>query len=112
MAGKSGKTRATREKRVDQTLYCSGKREGAMLKDEVWYEGDRVVKYSLAYVNPRIYAADNGRVLGYDNTHDYHHHQFMGKVEKIEFHGYEALVTRFERELYELWRTEDERDDK
>jgi hypothetical protein len=35
----------------------------------------------------------------------------MGKVEKIEFHGYGALVTRFERELYELWRTEDELDD-
>jgi hypothetical protein len=35
----------------------------------------------------------------------------MGRVEKIEFHGYEALVTRFERELYALWRTEDEHDE-
>jgi hypothetical protein len=82
-----------------------------LLKEEVWYEGGRVVKYSVAYINPRIYAEDNGRVLGYDNTHDNHHRHFMGRVEKIEFHGYEALVTRFERELYELWRTEDGRDD-
>ena len=111
MAGKQGRTRAKREKRVDQTLYLSGNRRGAVLKEEVWYEGDRVAKYSLAYINPRIYAADNGRVLGYDNTHDYHHRHFMGRVEKIEFHGYGALVTRFERELYELWRTEDEHDD-
>ena len=70
-----------------------------------------MAKYSLAYVNPWIYAADNGRVLGYDNTHNYHHRHFMGKVEKIEFHSYEALVTRFESELYELWRTEHEYDD-
>jgi CHASE1-domain containing sensor protein len=103
--------RARREKHIDQTLYLSGKRRGAVLKEEVWYEGDRVVKYSLAYINPRIYAADNGRVLGYDNTHEYHHRHFMGQVEKIEFHEYEALVTRFQAELYELWRTEDEQDD-
>jgi hypothetical protein len=111
VAGKQGRTRAKREKRVDQTLYLSGKRRGAVLKEEVWYEGERVVKYSLAYINPRIYAEDNGRVLGYDNTQDYHHRHFMGRVGKIEFHGYGALVTRFERELYELWRTEDEHDD-
>jgi hypothetical protein len=36
----------------------------------------------------------------------------LWEVERIEFHGYEALLRRFERELYELWRTEDERDDK
>lgn len=82
-----------------------------MLKEEVWYENERVTKYSLAYINPRIYAADNGRVLGYDNTHDCHHRHFVGKVETIEFHGYEELVTRFEAELYELWRTEDGQDD-
>lgn len=111
MAGKQGRRRVKREKRVDQTLYLSGKRKGGVLKEEVWYEGDRAVKYSLAYINPRIYAADHGRVLGYDNTHDYHHRHFMGRVEKIEFHGYEALVARFERELYELWRMEDDRDE-
>ena len=105
MAGKQQRTRVQREKRVDQTLYLSSHRRGAVLKEEVWYEGERVVKYGLAYINPRIYAADNGRVLGYDNTHNYHHRHFMGKVEKIEFHGYDALVKRFESELYELWRT-------
>jgi hypothetical protein len=108
---KRQRTRVQREKYVDQTLYLSGKRKGAVLKEEVWYEGERVVKYSVAYVNPRIFAGDNGRILGYDNTHDYHHRHFMGKVEKIEFHGYEALVTRFERELCELWRIEDDGDE-
>ena len=78
-----------------------------MLKEEVWYEGGRVSKYSLAYSNARICAADNGRVLGYDNTHEYHHRHFMGRAEKVEFHGYEALVVRFEREVHALWRAED-----
>jgi hypothetical protein len=41
-------------------------------------------------------------VLGYDNTHEYHHRHFMGRVEEVEFHGYEALVARFERELHAL----------
>jgi len=106
-----GRPSIKREKRVDQTVYLSGKRRGAILKEEVWYERGRVAKYSLAYIDPRIYAADNGRVLGYDNTHDYRHRHFVGKVEIVEFHGYEALVTRFEAELYELWRTGNEQDD-
>ena len=110
MAKKPGVTEAKRDKRVDQTLYLSGRRRGAVLKEEVWYEGARVVKYSLAYINPRICAADHGRVLGYDNTHEYHHRHFMGKVEEVEFPGYEKLVAQFEREVHELWRAEDEQE--
>lgn len=109
VAGRRIKSRTRREKRIDQTLHLSGKRSGAVLKEEVWYEGERVVKYSLAYINARICAADNGRVLGYDNTHEYHHRHCMGQVEKFEFHGYEELVNRFERELHALWRAEDGR---
>jgi hypothetical protein len=96
------------EKRVDETLYLSGKRRGAALKEEVWYERERVVKYSLAYINPRICGVDNGRVLGYDNTHRHHHRHFMGKIENFVFHGYESLVRRFEREVRALWKAEDE----
>ncbi len=100
--------RGKREKRVDETLYLSGKRRGAVLKEEAWFDGDQVVKYSLAYINPRICPIDNGRILGYDNTHQYHHRHFKGSVENIAFHGYEALVRRFEREVRELWKAEDE----
>jgi len=108
VTGKPTRKRGTREKRIDQTLHLSGKRRGAVLKEEAWYEGGRVVKYSLAYINAGICAADNGRVLGYDNTHEHHHRHFMGQVEEVEFHGYEALVARFERELHALWRAEDD----
>jgi hypothetical protein len=32
----------------------------------------------------------------------------MGHTEKIEFPGYDALLSRFQDELQELWRMEDE----
>jgi len=105
---KSSRKAAKAEKRVDDTAYLTGKRRGAVLKEEVWYKGHVVVKYSLAYINPRICGADNGRVLGYDNSHDYHHRHFMGEIEKIDFPGYEALVDRFQKEVEDLWRAEDE----
>ena len=100
--------RKTRQKRVDETTYLAGKRRGAILKMEVWYEADEVVKYSLAYINTRICALDNGRVLGYDASHGNHHRHFMGEVEEIEFRGYEDVLLRFQRELEQLWRDEDE----
>jgi hypothetical protein len=105
MTAKRGGNR--REKRVDQTLHLSGKRRGALLREEVWYEGGRVVKYSLAYINPRICGLDNGRVLGYDNSHGRHHRHFMGKFEAVEFHGYQAVLTKFEEEVHALWKAED-----
>ena len=80
-----------------------------MLKEEVWQSWDgQVVKYSLAYINPAIREADNGRVLGYDNSHNHHHRHFMGKQDSFEFSGYEALATRFYDEVRDLWRKEDE----
>jgi hypothetical protein len=100
-----------REKRIDETLHLSGERRGAVLKEEAWFEGDRVVKYSLAYINPQICAVDNGRVLGYDNSHQQHHRHFRGRTEKITLHSYQALVTKFEQELHRLWKAEDEQKD-
>lgn len=80
-----------------------------MLKEEVLHDRDgQVVKYSLAYINPAVFGADNGRVLGYDNSHDHHHRHFMGKQESFAFTGYEVLARRFYDEVRDLWRSEDE----
>lgn len=67
-----------------------------------------MVKYSLAYINPRICGGDNGRVLGYDSSHGFHHRHFMGVAEEFEFESYSDLAARFRREVEELWREEDE----
>jgi len=32
----------------------------------------------------------------------------MGQIEKIDFSGYKALVDRFQKEVEDLWRVEDE----
>lgn len=87
-----------------------GKRKGALLKEQVWFEDGQVVDYSLAYINLRRCPVDNGRVLGYDNSHDYHHRHFMGQVEQVDFTTYAALADRFIREVHDLWRVEDEQE--
>ena len=79
---------------------------GGKLKERVIRNLDtgEVLEYALAYVNPAITTADNGRVLGYDNSHRSHHRHRMGKVEPVEFASFQELRRRFEREWMELAR--------
>jgi hypothetical protein len=49
-------------------------------------------------------------VLGYDNSHDYHHRHFMGRVEAVDFSTYADLAEKFIGEVHELWRAEDEQE--
>ena len=67
-----------------EVTRLKGKREGAVLKDQVWYDDGKVIAYSLAYINLKLCFVDHGRVLGYDNSHGYRHRHFMGKVEAVE----------------------------
>jgi len=103
-----GRKKRPRQTNTLEIHRLRGRRKGALLKEQVWFEEGKVVAYSLAYINLRRCAADNGRVLGYDNSHDYHHRHFMGTVEPYRFTSYEALVERFIAEVHELWRIEDE----
>jgi hypothetical protein len=97
------------EKVVDETVLLKRPRRGGRLREEVWQAPDgRVTKYNLAYINHLACRVDNGRVLGYDNSHDHNHRHFMGRVEAIEFTNYESLAARFRTEVQELWRKEDE----
>ena len=57
-----------------------------------------VTRYSVAYINYDIGQVDNGRVLGFDNAHNYHHRHYMGAVEEVEFESYEATLERFQQE--------------
>jgi hypothetical protein len=68
-----------------------------------------VTKYNLAYMNHLVCRTHNGRVLGYDNSHDGHHRHFMGHVEPVEFTDYQSLAKRFQGEVRELWRWEEGR---
>jgi hypothetical protein len=41
-------------------------------------------------------------VLGYDNSHDFHHRHFMGRVEAIKFKDYATVASRFRDEVQDL----------
>jgi len=71
---------------------------GGVLKERVIRElpSKKVVSYALAYINPLIFSGDNGRVLGYDNSHGYSHRHFMGVISAEPFTRYEALYDRLE----------------
>lgn len=79
---------------------------GGILSYEVWGYRDQghtvVTRYNLAYVNHALFAGDNGRVLGYDNAHGYHHRHFKGQIEPVEFVSYEAILERFQQEWRQL----------
>ena len=79
---------------------------GGLLSYEVWGYAERgktiVTRYNLAYINHAIHRGDNGRVLGFDNAHAYHHRHYMGQMEAVEFVSYEATLERFQREWLEI----------
>lgn len=82
---------------VDTTNHVPKKRGNGILRREVWVdEAGQVTRYNLAYINHRICGVDNGRVVGYDNSHGFHHRHFMGRVEPVEFVSYEDVEERFE----------------
>jgi len=88
---------------VNDRFYLPKARGGGVLRREVWVdERGRVIRYNLAYINPLIYAGDNGRVLGFDSAQGIHHRHYMGKVEAVSFDNFEAIARRFEREWNKL----------
>lgn len=89
-----------------ERFELKAKSGGGLLSYEVWgykSQGKTVVThYNLAYINHAIYRGDNGRVLGFDNAHDYHHRHYMGTVESVEFESFEATQERFQQEWLEI----------
>jgi Family of unknown function (DUF6516) len=77
---------------------------GGVLKEYVIRElpSRNVIQYSLAYINSAIFAQDNGRVLGYDNSHGYSHKHYFGVVTPQAFTTYEELYEQFETEWQQI----------
>ena len=89
---------------VDETHQISHKRGNGKLRREIWISEvtGKVIHYNLAYINHRLHAHDNGRVIGYDNAHDGHHRHYFGKVEPINFVSFEDIENRFEQDWIAL----------
>ena len=87
---------------IDERYDLPKSKGGGVIKIEAWQDSEGiVVKYNIAYINFNLCQEDNGRVIGYDNAHDYHHKHFFGKISPIDFISYENLVTQFEQEIKE-----------
>ncbi len=89
---------------VDETHAVPDRNGGGILKRLVWVDEKtgQVSKYSLVYINHMIYALDNGRVVGFDNNHGYHHMHYMGKTTPIDFVSFEHVEEMFEAEFTKI----------
>lgn len=91
------------EKVIDEKFIVPKSNGGGLIKFEAWEFEETVVKYSMVYINRLLFCDDNGRVLGYDNAHDYHHKHYLGDIYKVDdFVSYQDLVQRFRKELKEF----------
>ena len=91
------------KKIIDETHYIATKRGNGQLRREVWVDGkDNVTRYNLAYINHHLTQTDNGRVIGYDNQHGYHHRHYFGKVNDVNFSNFEAIEQAFENDWTQL----------
>ncbi len=88
---------------VDERYTITNNRGGGSIKVEAWEDksGD-IVKYNIAYINHNLFQGDNGRVIGYDNAHGYHHMHYFGEISLVNnFTSYEEIVERFEKDIKE-----------
>lgn len=92
---------------IDEVHHISEKRGNGQLRREVWVDAEgRVTRYNLAYINHRLYSGDNGRVVGYDNQHNYHHRHYFGQVSPVNFVSYEDIEHSFQTDWLALRSTE------
>lgn len=83
---------------IDDCHTLPTRRGNGQLRREVWVDEStrQVTRYNLAYINHNLYGLDNGRVVGYDNAHGYHHRHYKGTVEPIDFISFEDIEARFQ----------------
>ena len=96
-----------RETLLEQERFeLKPKSGGGLLSYEVWgykVKGKvTITRYAVAYINHAICQVDNGRVLGFDNAHGYHHRHYMGLIEPVEHVSYEETLKRFQQEWLEI----------
>lgn len=103
MAKKNEQKIKTERVLVNEAIMIHKSKGNGLLKRWIRVnEDDEVTRYSLAYINHNIHNGDNGRVLGYDNDHGYHHRHYMGTVEPVTFKSFEDIENRFQREFEKI----------
>jgi hypothetical protein len=91
------------KKLIDEQHVISSKKGNGILRREVWVDGNgHVTRYNLAYINHNLFSDDNGRIIGFDNAHGYHHRHYYGKVEAVTFISFAETELLFEQAWLEL----------
>lgn len=91
------------KKLIDESHVISTKKGNGIMRREVWVDDKgTVTRYNLAYINNRLFNDDNGRILGFDNAHGYHHRHYYGQVEAVNFISFEETEILFEKEWLAL----------
>jgi hypothetical protein len=88
---------------LDEQFIIPIKYGSGIIKFEAWKYENRVVKYNMVYINKTIFPNDNGRVMGYDNSHNFHHKHYFGEITELsDFTNYQELVLRFKKDVKEF----------
>ena len=88
---------------VDEQFIVPSDKGGGIIKFEAWEHRDKIVKYNMVYINKSVYPNDNGRVMGYDNSHNFHHKHYFGQITELDdFQNYQELVQRFKNDIKEF----------
>jgi len=88
---------------IDEQFIVSYVNGGGIIKFEAWEYEDIIVKYNMVYINKNIFPNDNGRVMGYDNSHNFHHKHYFGQITELDdFISYQELVQRFKNDIKEF----------
>lgn len=91
------------KKMIDASYQIPKKRGNGLVRYEVWVDQNgRVAHYNLAYINRSVFQKDNGRAVGYDNTHGDHHRHYLGTVEMVVFADFEGIEERFRNDWMAL----------
>lgn len=102
MARRQARRALTKVVDEEYTVRCKSGSTG-IFREEVYQDArGNVARYNLAFIHYGLCRKDHGRVLGYDNAHDFHERHWMGRSEEVAFRNYKSTFCRFIRELEAL----------
>ncbi len=88
---------------IDEQFIVPYDKGGGIIKFEAWEYENKTVKYNMVYINKSLFPNDNGRVMGYDNSHNFHHKHYFGQITELDdFVSYEELVQQFKDDIKEF----------
>ena len=88
---------------IDEQFIIPAKKGNGIIKFEAWEYENKIIKYNMVYINKSIFPNDNGRVMGYDNSHNFHHKHYFGQITELDnFINYQILVQQFKNDIKEF----------